>query len=421
MPRESGRIGKRVRFPRGPATVMLSKPPATEPLVRDREGCRRQRCAPNLTRVCETKSGDLPGAFASQLFSARESEARRSTFEQLLLDPLRGTVGRSISFLYTPKFNTADCESSTSLRSPRISLLLHFLLLVMLAVCGSSCSPHKTPPAAARIVTDELGRSVQVSAQPRRIVSLAPSITEILFALGAGDRVTGVTSYCDYPPEARQKPVVGDTLKPSVEKIVALKADLVIISTASQVEALFQKLLELGSPVYVSNPRSIDGVVESIDKIGELIDARDRAHLLTDELRGRIAAVEARVPAGVRPSILVILGVEPLITAGAGSFINDLINRAGGRSISAEDSGDYPQYSIETVIAKQPGIILLQTGGNELTERLRQTPAARSNRVYHIDDDLLLRPGPRIVDGLEQLAAKIHPEFFDAGGVRTER
>ena len=296
-----------------------------------------------------------------------------------------------------------------------VNLVFSSVLLGTLAVSASSCSSKNFPPAAARTVTDELGRSVQVPPQPQRIVSLAPSVTEILFALGAGARVAGVTSYCDYPPEARQKPPVGDTLKPGVEKIIALKADLVIISTASQVEASFRRLEELGIPVYVTNPRSIDGVVESIDKIGELIDARERAQELTDELRRRITNVETRVSKASRPSVLVILGTEPLITAGAGSFINDLINRAGARSISAEDKADYPQYSIETAVARQPEIILLQAGGNDLTSRLRQTPAARSNRVYHIDDDLLLRPGPRIIDGLERIAAKFHPDVFDPG------
>jgi len=287
--------------------------------------------------------------------------------------------------------------------------------MAAVAFATSSCSSNKTSPASARTITDELGRSVQVPADARRIVSLAPSITEILFALGAGDRVAGVTSYCDYPPEARRKTPVGDTLKPSVERIVALDADLVIISTASQVEASFRELEGLGIPVYVTNPRSVDGVVESIDKIGELIDARDRARQLTGGLRRRIAAVETRVAQTSRPSVLAVLGTEPLITVGAGSFINDLIDRAGAHSISAEERADYPQYSIEAVIARQPEVILLQTGGKELTEQLRQTPAGRSNRVYHIDDDLLLRPGPRIVDGLEQLAAKFHPEQFEAG------
>lgn len=364
-----------------------------------------------LTRICETKSGDLPEAFASQLLSARESEARGSTFESAPARPAARNGRQEFFFLSGLRFNHEDCESPATLRA----LALRSLILVTFMAAASSCSSNRVSPAAERTVTDELGRSVKVPAQPQRIVSLAPSITEILFALGVGDRVAGVTSYCDYPQEARQKPPVGDTLKPSVEKMIALKADLVIISTASQVEASFRRLEELGIPVYVSNPRNIDDVIESIAKIGELIEARERANQLTAELRRRVATVQSRIAEAPRPSVLVILGTEPLITAGAASFINDLITRAGGRSISADDNADYPQYSVETVIARRPEIILLQTGGSELSERLRQTPAARSNRVYHIDDDLLLRPGPRIVDGLERLATKFHPELFEAG------
>lgn len=318
------------------------------------------------------------------------------------------------------KPSASYCNSST----PRRPLVLPALLLVVgvtLAVSASSCSSRNSSPASARIITDELGRAVVVPARPQRIVSLAPSITEMLFAMKAGDRVVGVTSYCDYPSEARKKTVVGDTLKPSIERIVGLDADLVIISTASQVEASFQKLEELGIPVYVTNPRSIDGVLASIDKLGELVDAADTAHQLSDGLQRRVTAVENRVANASRPSVLVILGTEPLITAGAGSFISDLINRAGARSISAEEGADYPQYSLETVIARQPEIILLQAGGNDLTPQLRQTPASRSNRVYHIDDDLLLRPGPRIVDGLEQLAEKVHPELFRGAEAEAEQ
>ena len=298
---------------------------------------------------------------------------------------------------------------------------LHLLTLAVLLVSASSCSNRESKTTYVKTVSDELGRSVKVPVHPERIVSLAPSITEVLFALGAGDRVAGVTSYCDYPPEAREKTPVGDTLKPSVEKIVALKADLVIVSTASQIEASFRKMDELGIPVYVTNPRSVDGVLESINALGELIDSGDRAKQLSGELRGRIAAVETRVANANRPRILVLLGTEPLITVGAGSFVTDLINRAGAQSISSDDNADYPQYSIETVIAKQPEIILLQSGGTELTPRLLQTPAGRSNRVYHIDDDLLLRPGPRIIDALEQLALKVHPEIFEPRNQEPER
>jgi cobalamin transport system substrate-binding protein len=290
------------------------------------------------------------------------------------------------------------------------TLLCRLSILIVLATHFSACSTNKSSSQSVKTVTDELGRSVAVSIRPQRIVSLAPSITEILFGLGAADRIAGVTSYCDYPPQARGKPIVGDTLKPSVEKIVALQGDLVIISTSSQIEAIFQKLVELGIPVYVSNPRNIDGILDSINRIGELIDSPDQANRLTQELRTRISTVESRVAGLSRPAVFIVLGTEPLITVGAGSFVTDLVARAGGHSISAEDPGDYPQYSIETVIARQPEIILLQSGEERLTERLRQTPAGRSNHVYHIDDDLLLRPGPRIVDGLEQLAAKLHPQ-----------
>jgi iron complex transport system substrate-binding protein len=339
---------------------------------------------------------------------------------KLLLDPFRGQVGRSFSLLTSPLLIATDHDSSTRVRRLLVRIL-SLTILAFLTVSASSCSSKSNSPTAPRSVIDELGRSVQVSAQPKRIVSLAPSTTEILFAIGAGERVVGVTSYCDFPPEAREKAPVGDTLKPNVETIVALRADLVIISTASQVEASFRKLEELGIPVFVTNPRNIDGVVASIDKLGELIGSQDRARRLSEELRSKILAVEDRVADAHRPSVLVILGTEPLITVGARSFINDLINRAGASSISAEEDADYPQYSIETVIAKQPEIILLQTGGNELTARLQQTPAARTNRVYHIDDDLLLRPGPRIIDGLEQLAARIHPELFKQGNAESER
>jgi len=288
--------------------------------------------------------------------------------------------------------------------------LCQFFFLIIFATFFAACSANRSPSQPVRTITDELGRSVAVSIRPQRIISLAPSVTEILYALGAADRIAGVTSYCDYPPEARQKPIVGDTLKPSVERIIALNADLVIISTASQIESIFQKLVEIGIPVYVSNPRNVAGVIDSINRIGELIDARDQANELIQQLRTRIANVQSRVSGLSRPAVFVILGTEPLITVGAGSFVTDLITRAGGRSISAEDSGDYPQYSIETVVARQPEVILLQSGEERLTNRLRQTPAGLSNRVYHVDDDLLLRPGPRIVDGLEQVAAKLHQE-----------
>ena len=244
-------------------------------------------------------------------------------------------------------------------------------------------------------------------------MSLAPSVTETLFALGLGDRVIGVTSYCDYPPEAAEKDKVGDTIRPNIEKIVALKPDLVVASTASQLAQFVSDLDKIGIPVYVSNPHNLEGAVFSIEMIGRMTGADDRAAELTNGMRARINALESRI-AGTsqRPRVLFILGVEPLITIGGASFINELISRAGGESISGHLAAEYPQYSLETAVASRPEIIFLQASGAKLPERLKETPAARAGRVFHVDDNLLLRPGPRIIDGLEQMAAQIHPELF---------
>jgi iron complex transport system substrate-binding protein len=283
--------------------------------------------------------------------------------------------------------------------------------LALLCLCFlTACSSKDAPDPALRTATDEYGRSVAIKPQPERIISLAPSITETLFALGLGDRVVGVTSYCDYPPEALQKEDVGDTLRPGLEKIVALKPDLVIISTASQLESFVRKLEEVGIPVFISNPRSLDGVLKSIESIAEISGASDRVGELVSNLRARVRAVESRVAGRERPGVFLVIGSNPLITAGRSAFVTDLIERAGGRSISSDETTDYPQYSLETAVARRPEIIFLQAGEDRLPEGLRQTPAALRGRVYRLDDDLLLRPGPRIVEGLEQLAEKIHPE-----------
>ena len=282
------------------------------------------------------------------------------------------------------------------------------------ALClSTACASERAYPTAARPFTDEIGRRIMVKPRPERIVSLAPSVTETLFALGLDDRIVGVTSYCDYPPEANLKEKVGDTMRPSIERIVALKPDLVIASTASQLEQFVRNLDQVGIPIYVSNPQNIEGVLSSIERIGELTGASGRAHELTDKLRAQVESIESRLAGVERPRVFLILGSQPLITAGGGSFINDIIARAGGQSISANEKADYPQYSLETVIAQQPEVIFFQDGEARLPDRLQRTPAARAGRVYHIDDGLLLRPGPRIVDGLEQMAAKIHPEVFE--------
>ncbi|MDX2029708.1 MAG: cobalamin-binding protein [Blastocatellia bacterium] len=287
-------------------------------------------------------------------------------------------------------------------------------LLLLLAAC-SRPALEATPPAT-RSMTDGLGRSVQIVARPQRIVSLAPNITEILFALGLEDRVVAVTSYCDYPESTTTKPKVGDTLRPDLERIIALKPDLVLITTSSQLETLTRRMDQLGVPVYVSNPRDIQEIVASIRAIGEATGAAPRADEIAREMERRIADVRRRVGSLPRPRTLYVLQASPLITAGRNTFITDLIRLAGGTSISEDEKADYPQFSRETVIARAPDVIVAP--GSHGTETVREedlrkdfatTPAIRANRIVRVNPDWVDRPGPRIVEGLEQLAQGLHP------------
>ena len=230
--------------------------------------------------------------------------------------------------------------------------------------------------------------------------------------MGLGDRVVGVTTYCDYPPEAKSIEKIGDTQKPNLEKILSLKPDLVIVSTASQLEEFMASLEHLGVPVYVNNPTDLGSLLESIARIADVLGVPESGKKLVADLRSRISAVHSTVAGLARPKVLILVSTEPLMTAGGHTFISDLVTEAGGDSISADQTTDYPQFSLETALARQPEVIFLQAGGADLPKQLLQTPAARVRRVYQLDDAVLLRPGPRIVDGLEQVARILHREAF---------
>jgi cobalamin transport system substrate-binding protein len=291
------------------------------------------------------------------------------------------------------------------------------LAALLAALCtGCHHNPAKSESADLRSFTDGLGRNVTIRANPQRIISLAPNITEILFALGLGDRVAAVTSYCDFPEEAKTKEKIGDTLHPNLERIIGLKPDLVLTSTASQLEDLTRRLDQLAVPLYVTNPRTVRETAASIRKIGEATGASARAAEIADDMEQRISAVEMRVKGLPQPRVLYVLQTGPLITAGRNTFINDLIRIAGGQSISGDETADYPQYSRETVIARAPEVIIAPSShGKEFVrvEDLRRdfptTPAVRSNRIVTVNPDWVDRPGPRIVDGLEELARGLHP------------
>ncbi|HKG59077.1 MAG TPA: cobalamin-binding protein [Pyrinomonadaceae bacterium] len=271
---------------------------------------------------------------------------------------------------------------------------------------------------ASREITDDAGRRVSIPAKVDRVVSLAPNLTEIIFAVGAGNRLVGRTSYCDYPPEAKAIAEVGDTLHPSLEHIIALKPQVVFVSTSSQLEVFTQQLNGQNIAVFVTDPQDLEGVFRSIEKIGEIVGEKDGANLLVQKLRQRTNAVEQAVKQ--KPPVRVFYQVsgEPLYTAGHDSFVTDLMRRAGAASVTADVPGAWPKYSNESALAARPEAIILPTGGSmgaanaNVAEALRQSPAVLQGRVYKINDDHLARPGPRSVDGLEEMARALHPDAF---------
>ena len=265
-------------------------------------------------------------------------------------------------------------------------------------------------------VTDEAGRRVIVPDKINRIVSLAPNLTEIVYAVGAGEQLVGDTEYCDYPAQAKSVAKIGDTLHPSIERIIALRPDVVLVSTASQLEAFTKQLDEQHIAVYVTNPQSLDGVFRTTQALGDMFGHHDWTVTLLQDLRNRASAVEVAMRSVKPVRVFYQLSDSPLYTIGRESYLTDLVRRAGGVSVTDDVPGAFPRFSDEAALASKPDAIILPTGGSmgaanaSVTAALKDSPAVIKGRVYKINDDLLARPGPRLVDGLEEMASALHPE-----------
>ena len=264
---------------------------------------------------------------------------------------------------------------------------------------------------------DAVGKHVTVRAEPRRIVSLAPAITEILFALGLERRIVGVTQYCDYPAAAASKPKVGGIVNPSLERVLAQRPELVIGMRLNP-KPVLRMLANARIPTYAADPRSVEQVLETIAAVGALTGQRERAANLVRRLRGRVQGVAQRVRGLPRPTVLLVYQQAPLWVAGAGTFPDNLIHIAGGHNAAADVRG-YKQYSVERLLAHDPQVILLtsMTDADSAAQRrefiarpsMRGLAAVRGGKVYVVNADIVDRAGPRIVDGLEEIAARLHP------------
>jgi iron complex transport system substrate-binding protein len=305
-------------------------------------------------------------------------------------------------------------------KSNTTNFKLVLALALIAAAFALSCSPRSESSAqqgttTMREVTDEAGKRVRLPLHPQRIVTLAPNLTEIVYAIGAGATLVGNTTFCDYPAEAKQVAKVGDTLQPNIERIIALKPEVIFVSTASQLETFTRQLNERGIAVFVTDPHDLEGIFRSIKTLGELLGHEAQAEKLVGDLRARAAVVEEAVK--TRPPVTVFYQVspQPLWTAGRKSWITDLIRRAGGKSVTGEVEGEWMRYSDEAALASRPEAIIMATSSDEkldVAAALKNSPAAVNKRVYGINGDYLSRPGPRLVDGLEQIARVLHPEAF---------
>ena len=326
----------------------------------------------------------------------------------------------------------------------RTLLSLSLALAVVLGACGggSPASPitasPAAPPAAAQTaaqtaaptavpttaptappvtILDDAGRTVTLPAAPLRIVTAAPSVTELAFALGLGDTVVAVDQYSNYPPEAASKVSIGSYIDPDLEAVVGAKPDLVLV-TGVHLARIVPALEARNIPALVLDASNIEGVYTDILLLGRATGRRDRAESLVDSLRGRVAAV-GRAVAGADP-VSVFYEIDPtLYTAGPGTFIDDLIRRAGGTNIAGGASTAYPQLSAEEVVAADPAVIILSDEAAGVSPEAVKgrsgwsgIAAVKDDRIVVLDPDLGSRPGPRIVDALEQIARILHPDRF---------
>src|SRR2546426_3857977 len=279
--------------------------------------------------------------------------------------------------------------------------------------------------AAQPSVADRAG-GVSLSRPPRRIVSLAPSVTEVLFAVGLDAEVVGVTTFCDYPAQAKTKPKVGAAI-PNLEAILGLKPDLVVAGDNIRPDVL-AKLEQLKIPVFVLFAKTLEDVLGHISTIGRMVGHEPETRRLVQGLRDRLADIRRRTASVRRVRTFYVVNTDPLISVAQGSFIHHMIETAGGENVVGLAQAPYPKVSVEEVLRQDPEVILFPVGATEgipeaeqqFWRRWTNLSAVAHNRLHQISGELINRPGPRVIDGTELMARYLHPDLFPAiGGAKA--
>lgn len=270
---------------------------------------------------------------------------------------------------------------------------------------------------APRTFVDDLDRKLYLAKPPKRVVSLAPSITEILFAIGAENELVAVTDFCNFPPAALEKPKVGYS-RPNLEVLVALEPELVLAPPSFLRADLLAKLEQLKIPTFVMESKTVEGIFGHIQMVGRMLGRIPEANAYTAVMRKEIADLTKQVEGHPRPTLLYVLNSEPLITVGPGSFIHHLIELAGGRNAAERANTPYPRLTMEEVLTQNPDILLFPIGEYEgipqdeqdRWKRWDSLRAIQEGKLFQIQSDLLNRPGPRVIEGLRNLMALLHPD-----------
>ncbi|MGQ9609449.1 MAG: ABC transporter substrate-binding protein [bacterium] len=295
-----------------------------------------------------------------------------------------------------------------------ISLIIFYLLCLL--GCGKRVSNRNTIE-----FTDDMQRQVKVPRSVKRIVSMAPNVTEMLFAIGLNEEIVGVTDYCNYPEIAKEKTKIGGYYNPNIEVILSLKPDIIIATPDGYSKERVAKLEQAGISIFLVNPRSLDDIFNSMIMLGNITGKKEIAEETVKKLKSRVKIITDKVKYIKRkPKVFYELDHSPLITVGPNNFVDDLITKAGGINIANDAPSSWPQYSIESVIIKNPDIIITAPysmgSGNSSQplinewKKYRTISAVINNRIYAINPDIVLRAGPRAIDGLESLYEVFHSE-----------
>lgn len=280
------------------------------------------------------------------------------------------------------------------------------LALAFLQLAGLACQ--------ARTITDELGRTVNVPDHPHRLICLAPSVADDVYALGAGGDVIAVSDYTKYPPATRTKPSIGLPLNPSMETIISLHPDLVLGSGDSQYSDTINSLNRLGIPIFMVSPHGVKGIFRSLESLGRVLNREEAAKRVVAGLRKREAAVRARVAGKPAVNLLMPIWYDPIITIGKPAYITEMIAIAGGHSVTGDLAQEWPQVSLEAIVARAPQALLLVRGSAMTLAAVqnrpgwRVLPAIRDHRIYYVGEQIEY-PSPVAFDALEELARELHP------------